>query len=121
MKCIDGLRLLDLGDHVRGRAGLLDQILEVPHVGRRAHERERHEIDVERQRELEVVHVLPRQRGNRHRDAGNVHALVGADDAAGEHGALDAAALDALDPQAHESVVDQHLVARLEHLSDHPR
>ena len=44
-----------------------------------------------------------------------------ADDAAGEHGALGAATPDALDAEADQTVVDQHLVARLQHLADHRR
>ena len=118
---VDGLRLLDLGDHVRVRAGLLDQRAQVAHVGGRAHERERDEVDAQLERELQVVHVLARDRGNRDRDAGQVDALVRGDDAALDHRAARATGLDAVDTQAHEPVVDQHVVARLQHLADHGR
>ena len=115
------LRLLDLRDHVRMRAGLLDQGAQVAHVGSRAHEGERDEVHAELERKLEVVHVLARDRGNRDRDAGQVHALVRGDDTAFDHRAARAAGLDAVDAQPHEPVVDQHVVARLEHLADHGR
>ena len=97
MERVDRLGLLDLRDHVRGRSGLLDQVLEVAYIRGRADERERDEVDVERERELEIVHVLPGQRWNRDRDSRKVDSLVRADDAAGEHGALGATPLDALD------------------------
>ena len=42
-----------------------------------------------------------------------------ADDAAGQHGALGAAAFYPFDPKTDETVVDQHLVARLQHFADH--
>ena len=118
---VDRLRLLDLRDHVRVRAGLLDQRAQVAHVGGRAHERERDEVDAQLERELQVVHVLARERGNRDRDAGQVHALVRGDDAAVDHRAARATGLDAVDAEPHEPVVDQHVVARLEHLADHRR
>jgi hypothetical protein len=46
---------------------------------------------------------------------------VRADDAAGEHRALGAPTPDALDAEPDQAVVDQHLVARLQHLADHRR
>ena len=49
---LDRLGLLDLGDHVRGRAGRLDQRPQRLDVGGRAHERERDEVDAELEREL---------------------------------------------------------------------
>ena len=55
---VDRLGLLDLRDHVRVRARLLDQRAQVAHVGGRAHERERDEVDAELERELEVGGVL---------------------------------------------------------------
>ena len=87
----DRLRLLDLRDHVRRRAGRLDQRLQRLHVGGRADERERDVVDAELERELEVVDVLARQRRDRERDAGQVDALVRGDDAADEHLAARAA------------------------------
>ena len=73
---VDRLGLLDLRDHVRVRARLLDQRAQVAHVGRRAHERQRDVVDAELERELEVVDVLPRQRRDRQRHARQVDALV---------------------------------------------
>jgi len=58
---VDRLGLLDLRDHVGRRAGLLDQVFEVAHVRGGPDERERDEVDVELQSELEVVHVLASQ------------------------------------------------------------
>ena len=55
---VDRLGLLDLRDHVRVRAGLLDQRAQVAHVGERADERERDEVDADPERELEVDGVL---------------------------------------------------------------
>ena len=109
---VDRLRLLDLRDHVRVRARLLDQRAQVAHVGRRAHERERDEVDAELERELEVGRVLARDRRDRQRDARQVDALVRADDAADDDLAVRAALVDVLDAQADEPVVDQHVVAR---------
>ena len=118
---VDRLGLLDLGDHLRVRARLLDQLAQLADVGGRAHERERDVVDPELQRELEVADVLRRQRRDRQRDAGKVHALVRADHAADDDGAARAAILDLLDAQADEPVVDQHVVPRRQHLADHRR
>jgi hypothetical protein len=115
---IDRLGLLDLRDHVRARARVLDQVAEIADVRRGANERQRDEVDAELQCELEIVEILARQRGNRHGHARHVDALVGADASAGKHGATCAAGLDALHAQPHEPVVDQHLVPRLQHLAD---
>ena len=118
---VDRLRLLDLGDHVGVDAGLLDQLLEVADVGGRAHERERDEVDAEPECELEVVRVLSSQGRNRHRNARNVHALVRGDGPADDDCAACASRLDGLDAKPDEPVVDQDVVAGLEHLADHRR
>ena len=73
---IDSLGFLDLRDHVSFGAGLVDERSKIANVGGRAHERERHEVDAEVERELEVVDVLSRQRRNRHGHPGDVHTLV---------------------------------------------
>ena len=72
----DRLGLLDLRDHVRGRARRLDQCLQRLHVRGRADERERDEVAAELERELEIVDVLLRQRRDRQRNPGQVDALV---------------------------------------------
>ena len=72
-------------------------------------------------RPLEVGQVLPRQRRDRHRDAREVDALVRADETAHHDGARRAAALDLVDAEPHAPVVDQHVVAGLEHVPDHRR
>ena len=89
----------------------VDQLLQVAHVGSRAHERQRDEVHAEVERELEVVHVLARERRDRNRNAWDVHALVRRDDAAGDDGAARPSAFDRLDAQADEPVVDQDVVA----------
>jgi len=61
VELVDGLRLLDLRDHARRRSVLANDRLEVPHIGGRAHERERDEVDAEREREVEVGKILLRQ------------------------------------------------------------
>ena len=114
-------RLLDLGDHVSGRAGRLDQGLQRLHVRRGTDERERDVVDPELERELEVVDVLARQRRDRQRDTGQVDALVRRDDAADEHLAVRPAAVDGADAQTHRAVVDEHVEARLQHRAEHGR
>ena len=54
-------------------------------------------------------------------DAGEVDALVGGDDAADEHLAARAAAVDVDDAEPHGAVVDQDVEARLEHRAEHRR
>ena len=117
----DRLGLLDLRDHVSGGARRLDQRAQRLDVRRGAHERQRDVVDAELERPRQVVEVLPRQRRNRQRNARHVDALVrlyvpGYDDRA-----AGAPALDALDAQLHVAVVDEHVVARLEHAAEHRR
>ena len=118
---LDRLCLLDLRDHAGRRAVLPDDRLQVAHVGRGAHERERDEVGAQPERELEIVEVLLRQRRDRHRDAGQVDALVGPDLAADDDATARAAVRDLLDRQADEPVVDQDVMARPQHLADHRR
>ena len=115
---VDRLGLLDLRDHVRVRAGLLDQRLQIPDVGGRPHERQRDAVHAQLERELEVFQVLARERRDRDRDSGEVHALVRADEAADEDAAARASRLDLFDAQPNETVVDQHLVAGVQNLAD---
>ena len=118
---VDRLRLLDLRDHVRVRARLLDQRAQVAHVRGRADEGERDEVDVDPERELEVARVLHRQRRDRDRDPRQVDALVRGDPPADDDGAARTAAGDLADPQPDEPVVDQDVVTGLEHVADHRR
>ena len=111
----DRFRLLDLRDHVRGRARGLDQRLQRLHVGGRADKGERDEVDAELERELEIVDVLARERGDRQRHAWQVDPLVRGDGAADEHLAACAATVDRGDAEPHGAVVDQHVETGLEH------
>ena len=70
-------------------------------------------------RELEVVRVLAGQRRDRHRNAGDVDALVRRDRPADDDGAAGLAGRDLLDAEPNEPVVDEDVVARLENLADH--
>ena len=88
-------------------------VLQRRHIGRRAHERERDEVEAELERELEIVDVLPRQRRDRQRDAGQVDALVRDDRAADEHLAARAAPLDVARRGAGRPVVDEDVVPGL--------
>ena len=62
-----------------------------------------------------------RQRRDRERHARQVDALVRADPAADDHGAARAAAVDLVHPEPDQAVVDQDVVAGLEHVADHRR
>jgi len=115
---VDRLRLLDLGDHVSGRSLLLDQRLQVADVGGRSHERERDEVAPELEGELEVFEILPRQRRDRDRDTGKVHALVGRHGPAHDDSAPETAGLHGVDAEPDHPVVDQHFVPRTQDLAD---
>ena len=73
----------------------------------------------EAERELEVVEILLRQRRDRHRDTGQVDALVRLHLAADDDAAARAAVLDLLHREPDEAVVDQDVVAGTQHLADH--
>src|SRR6185295_6694948 len=79
------------------------------------------EVAPELERELQVLEVLTRQRWNRDRHAGEVHAFVRRDLAADDDAAARTTGLDLVDPQANHPVVDQHLMARPEHPADRSR
>src|SRR5207237_10621831 len=79
------------------------------------------EVALLRERELEVVEILARERRDRQRDAGEVHAFVAGDPAALDDRTARPAALYGLDLEPDEPVVDQDLVAGLEHLGDDGR
>ena len=80
-------------------------------VGGAAHERERHEIHAQRQREAQVVDILRRERRRAHGDARKIDALVIAHHTALEHAAAhgDTVARERFEP--HVAVVDQDRVA----------
>ncbi len=61
----------------------------------------------ELERELEVVDVLPCQRRDRERDAGQVDALVRDDRAADEYFTAGSAPFDVEDPELDRAVVDE--------------
>ena len=81
----------------------------------RADERLGDVVDPELESELEVGEILLRERGNRERDARDVDALVRLDHSAGHDPAERAAARDALHAKTDVTVVDEDLVAGLEH------
>ena len=118
---VDRLRLLDLRDHVRVRVSLLEQCLQVAHIGRRADKRERDKVHARRDRPLEIREVLAREGRDRHRHARKVHALVRADEPTDDHCAGGATTFHVLDAEPDEPVVDQHLVPGLENVPDHGR
>ena len=115
---VDCLRFLDLRDHVRGRAVLVDERLQVAHVRSGADEGQRDVVDAELEGEVEVLEVLPRQRRDRNRDAGEIDALVGRHRPADDHAAARTPGDHLLDPQPDVAVVDQHLVTRSQDLAD---
>src|SRR5207237_9768657 len=87
-------------------------------AGGGAHKRWREGVAPELERKLEILEVLPRQRRNRNRHAGEVDALVGGDTATDQYGAACAPLLDLLDVEANHAVVHQHLVAGTQDLAD---
>ena len=115
------LGLLELGDDAGGRARRVNPLAQATHVADRAHERQRHEVDAELERESEILHVLLRQRRHRNRHARDVDALLRADLAADEHATGRLARRDALDAKPDEPVVDHDIVARLEGIADRRR
>ena len=112
----DRLGLLDLRDHVRGRAGRLDQRLQ-----RLARRRPSGRTRARRSRRR----ARARTRGRRCPSAsatgsaaarpGRLTPLCERDRPADEHLAARAAAVDLVDAQPHRAVVDQHVVPGLEH------
>ena len=117
----DGLRLLDLRDHVNLRIPPGHERTQLAHVGRRAHEREGDKVDAQLERECEVAAVLLCERRNGNGDAWDVHALGRADDAGDENLAPCPPVLDLLHLQMDVAVVDQEVVAGLQHLPEHGR
>ena len=113
-RCVDGLRLLDLGDD-RDLAALLghDLVHAVDVVGV-AHERERDEVGAELEAPAQVGLVLLGERGNVDRDAGQVDALVVRDRAGDDDLGRDPDAVGLEDLDLDLAVVDQQEVAGLD-------
>ena len=80
------LRPLDLGDERHVTVVLTYDLARSPHVVGTLHEAERHQVDTERQPELQVVHVLQRDGGGGQRHPRRVDPLVLAKYAAFDHG-----------------------------------
>ena len=112
LEVVDGLRLLQLGDHRQPRARLVHDLVDLVDVGRAAHERQRDDVDAQAEGELEVRAVLLRHRRHRHVHPGQRQALVVADRAALGDPADHVVALDGDDPQADLAVVHQEPVVR---------
>ena len=106
---VDGLALLDLGDHRRAcRPGTRIRALHSSHVGGLAHERERHVVDAVRHAEGQVAAVLLGEGRGRELHAGQVHALVGLQQAAvDDHGTPPRVARRRTHPQLEVAVVEQ--------------
>src|SRR5262245_2028319 len=102
-------------------AGLLDPQPQVPHVLGRAYERKSDEVDSELEREAKIVDVFRREGRDRQRHAWKVHALVSLDEPSDRDGAERKSVLDALDAQPDEPIVDEQIVACLEHVADRLR
>ena len=79
VEVVDRLRLLDLRDHGDEHALLAHHLADRLDVLGRAHERQRHEVDGEVEREPQVLDVLLREGRDADRDPGQVEALVVAD------------------------------------------
>ena len=109
------LGLLDLRDHAGLRSRVVDELPEFANIVGRAHERQGDEVGADVEREREVPAILLGQRRDGKRDAGKVHALMALDGPADDNGAHGASVVDALDAKAHVAVVDQHVMANLEH------
>ena len=83
---LQGLWLLDLGDHLRRLTGLGDQRLERNYVGRPPHERQRQKVHAQLEGETRILLVLVGQRRRGHDHAWQVHAFAIAQGAAVDDG-----------------------------------
>ncbi len=121
LQLLDGLGLLDLRDHERCRARAVQELAQGVDVARRAHERERDEVDSDRERELEVGEILLGERGDRDRRAWDVDALVRVDLSADRNLAARPSGLHLLDLQVHEAVVDEDVLPGHQDFGEHRR
>ena len=110
VQVLDRLRLLDLGDDRQPHALLVHDLVHDVDVGGAADERERDPVGAQRQGPAQVGLVLVAHRGNAHRHAGQVQALVVRDHAALDHPGGDTRALDRDDLDRDLAVVDQDAV-----------
>ena len=109
---LDGLRLLDLGDHRAADADLVHHPVHELDVLGVADEGQRDEVDAQSQRELQILGVLLRHRRHADRDAGQRQTLVVADRAAFGDVADDVGAVLDLDGDERDvAVVDEQPVA----------
>ncbi len=108
----DDLVPLELGHDGHLRPQLAQEGPHLLDVGRRADERHGHEVDALLDPEAQIRAILLGQarRGKRHARHG--HALVIAEAPAHQDPAADLASIHRLDPQLHEAVVHEDLVAR---------
>ena len=111
VEVVDGLRLLDLGDDGQAQPLLVHDLVHVADVVGGAHEGQRDHVDAHPQRPAQVVLVLLGHRGDRHRDARQVDALVVRQRAALEHLAHDVGLGDRRGDQGELAVVDEDAVA----------
>ena len=85
----------------------LEKRPDLAHARAVANERRSHEIDALLDAEEQIGAILVGHRGKRHRDARHVDGLALAEHAAVAHAADDVVALDALDHEPDEAVVDE--------------
>src|SRR5918995_463732 len=110
VEVLDRLGLLDLGDDRQADALLVHDLMHVADVVGGADERQRDHVDAHPQRPAQVVLVLLRHRRHRHRDAGEVDALVVRQGAALEHLADDIGLGDLRRDEGELAVVDEDAV-----------
>ena len=108
-----GFSILDIS-----AGGLADELARELHVLAALHERQRHPVDAEAQREIEVLLVLVGERPDRQHGVGQADALAARQRAADQHGGIDARG--ALLGHAHAdlAVVEQQRVPGLDRLED---
>lgn len=104
---LHGLWLLDLGDDGDAPAFLVHDAVDVLDVASAAYEGQGDDVGADAQGPAEVIDVLLGERGDGHRDAGEVEALVVGDHAAFDDGGADAGSVDLGDLQGHFAVVDE--------------
>jgi hypothetical protein len=109
-----GLGLLELDDDRQLGAACGHELARLDHVLGPAHERQRDQVDPQRQPELEVGLVLVRERRRRDVGARQVDALVVAHGSALDHARGHAHAVGLEHLEADVAVVDQERVARLD-------
>ncbi len=107
LEVLDGLRLLDFGQHRKAHALLVHDRVHIDDVGRRAHERQRDHVGTGAQRPPQVVLVLVRQGRHAHRHSGQVEPLVVGDPPTLDDLGVHSRAVDLGHTQFDAAVVDQ--------------